>query len=88
VSIPQRFRRVISSIEEKLIPTSCLENEIAEWTQYLIDALNGEFEDTDAAIADATEEIERYNKALARRAGCNVYTISYRYFSQEPLAKA
>jgi len=81
LGIPQRFRRITSGIAEKLIPTSYLENEVAEWMLYLIDALNGEFEDTDAAIADATEELQRYNQTLARRKGGTVYTVKYRYFN-------
>ena len=57
----------MSTFAEELVPTSYLEQEKAEWEQVLADARNGEFENNEEAIADATEEIEKYSKALARR---------------------
>lgn len=57
------------------------------WEQHLFDALNGKFDDNEDAIADATEEMERYNKALAQRSGMNVYTVKFRYFN-DPANKA
>jgi hypothetical protein len=57
----------MSTFAEKLIPTSYLEQEKAEWEQVLADAHNGEFENNEDAIADATEEIAKYNEVLARR---------------------
>jgi hypothetical protein len=81
LGIPQRFRRIIGSIEEKLIPSSYLENEKVEWEEQLFAALNGEFDNNEEVIVDATEELEKFNKALARRSGSNVYTVKFRYFN-------
>ena len=83
MAIPQRLRRLLGSIEEKLIPTAYLEQEKAEWEQYLFDALNGDFDDNESAIVDAIEELESYNKRLAYRYNSNVYAVKFRYFNDE-----
>jgi hypothetical protein len=41
--------------------------EKAEWERQLECARNGEYENNEEVIADATEEIAKYNEALARR---------------------
>lgn len=67
MGIPQRYRRIRSAFAEKLIPTSYLLEEKAEWERQLECARNGEYENNEEVIADATEEIAKYNEALARR---------------------